>query len=357
MRSTRSAIKSKAKVICDSWQAAENAARDGTLSTARAAEILNETLARCGQAAIERVQLGPWLDEWLAAKTSVNSQTQKRYKFTSRIFLAFLGSAAGSRFLDSINEADIRRFAKALKNEGRSTATVNRIMHDLGGAFGRAMRLGKIRYNPFALVELEKDQDRLSGRRIFTLAEVTKLVEASRGSDWQGLILLGYSSGVRLQDGSNLRWSEVDLEVGVISFCQRKTSRRSVIGLHPDFGDWLLRQSVPDDPQAFVFPELAGRPSSGKCGLSNQFNNIVRRVGIDAGRLRERKGLHGRGRRALSFHSLRHGAASNVFNAAAVKEVARRLTDHAQRGALDRYLHVDVEAIKSATALIPRLPL
>jgi hypothetical protein len=37
--------------------------------------------------------------------------------------------------------------------------------------------------------------------------------------------------------------------------------------------------------------------------------------------------------------------------------VARRLTDHAPSGSLDRYLHVDLSAIRSATALIPRLPL
>jgi hypothetical protein len=70
--------------------------------------------------------------------------------------------------------------------------------------------------------------------------------------------------------------------------------------------------------------------------------------------IREKKGSHGRSRRNLTFHSLRHGAASNVFNAAVVKEVARRVTAHAEHGSLDRYLHVDLQAIRSATALIPR---
>ena len=59
---------------------------------------------------------------------------------------------------------------------------------------------------------------------------------------------------------------------------------------------------------------------------------------------------------ALSFHSLRHTAASAVFNSATVRETVRRVTQHAARGSLDRYLHEDLEAIRAAVGLIPRLP-
>jgi hypothetical protein len=47
---------------------------------------------------------------------------------------------------------------------------------------------------------------------------------------------------------------------------------------------------------------------------------------------------------------------SEVFNQQALKEVARRVTAHAPDGSLDLYIHHDLEAIKAATALIPRLP-
>jgi integrase len=154
----------------------------------------------------------------------------------------------------------------------------------------------------------------------------------------------------------------VDLVNGVVVFRQRKLSRRkpdsqTIVAIHPDFESWLLRTEMADEPKGFVFPTLADRSAGGKKGLSNEFNALVERAGIDAGHIREKHGKHGRSRRNLTFHSLRHTAASNVFNAAAVKELARRLTDHAKRGSLERYLHVDLEAIKSATALIPRLPL
>jgi integrase len=73
---------------------------------------------------------------------------------------------------------------------------------------------------------------------------------------------------------------------------------------------------------------------------------------------RELRQATGKGHRvsSLSFHSFRHGAATAVFNAAALKEITRRVTGHAQRGSLERYVHQDVQALKAATALIPRLP-
>jgi hypothetical protein len=58
----------------------------------------------------------------------------------------------------------------------------------------------------------------------------------------------------------------------------------------------------------------------------------------------------------LSFHSLRHTAASNVFNQASLKEITRRVTNHAAGGVVDRYIHEDLEAIRAAVGLIPRLP-
>ena len=362
MQSTGKKSKAEAKIVCQSWEEAERAAAQGSLSTSRASEVVNETLRRLGQDPIERFRLGDWLNEWLETKKSLSAQIQKRYRFACTAFCEFLGADASRRFLDSIQERDIRAFAAHLKSEGRCGSTVNRIVGDLGGAFNRAVKLGKIRFSPIAGVEPQKDEGRLTQRRTFTGTQVAKLVETSAGSCWEGAILFGYSTGARLQDVANLRWDSIDLENRVVVFTQRKLEHRkpdseTVVGIHEDFTDWLLRVAVPDDPQSFVFPTLANRPAGGKRGLSNEFNDIVRRAGVDPGLLRERKGLHGRSRRNLSFHSLRHGAASNVFNAAVVREVARRVTDHARSGSFDRYVHRDLPAIRAASSLIPRLPL
>jgi len=110
-----------------------------------------------------------------------------------------------------------------------------------------------------------------------------------------------------------------------------------------------------NDPEAFVFPSLANRTGAGRNGLSKAFGRIMDRAGV-VGRVLRVRGAKGSTVKSLSFHSFRHGAASAVFKNAALKDIARRVTAHSSRGVVDRYLHQDVEAIREATALIPRLP-
>jgi integrase len=133
--------------------------------------------------------------------------------------------------------------------------------------------------------------------------------------------------------------------------------RYGVVGLHQDFLGWLAGQPVPQNPDDPVFPELFGRRSGGHKGLSTVFQGLIAEAKIENRPLRA--GCTGKGHQtvALSFHSLRHGAASSVFNNASLREIARRVTGHAAGRVLDRYLHQDVEAIRAAVALIPRLPL
>ena len=232
--------------------------------------------------------------------------------------------------------------------------TVNRIVRaDLGNAFSRAAKLGKIKYNPIAGVAAEKDSEQ-QARVPFTPEQVAALIKTTQGTEWEGAIRYAYATGARLQDVANLRWDAVDLQVGLVAFKQRKTGRQTVLAIHPDFESWLLRASIAEERQEFVFPSFASRPS---WQLTTEFSDIVRRSGIDAGLVREQEGPRGKSRRNLTFHSLRHTAASVVFYAAAVKETARRITAHSERGSLDRYLHIDVAALKGATTLIPCLPL
>ena len=128
-----------------------------------------------------------------------------------------------------------------------------------------------------------------------------------------------------------------------------------MLGLHPDFLDWLSNQPLPDDPDAPVFPTLAGQPINSTHGLSNTFTALCDAAGIEKPLLREGNAGKGRSVRALSFHSFRHTAASNVFNGAALKEITRRVTNHAAGGVADRYIHEDLGAIRAATQLHPPL--
>jgi integrase len=319
------------------------------------AEILSETLKRLGQSPIERLSIKGWLGSWLESKRpSVSEASFLAYSQAVREFLDYLGPKGGNRTLQSITERDIEGFIAELRNEGRSAATINKLVRKyLSAPFEKARRTGKISYNPVAGTSPEKTDS--APKETFSGAQIAALLKVA-DTDWQGAILFAYNTGARLGDVTNLKWSSLDVANGIVVFKEQKTRSRATIGLHPDFLDWLATQPLPKDPAGPVFLTLAGRPLNGEHGLSNTFVKLLDVAGIEKHLLRPGNAGKGRAVRALTFHSFRHTAATQVFNQAALKEITRRVTNHAAGGVVDRYIHEDIEAIQAATALIPRLP-
>ena len=112
---------------------------------------------------------------------------------------------------------------------------------------------------------------------------------------------------------------------------------------------------MPDDPESFVFATLGGKRVNGDKGLGAQFDHIMSAAGIENRLIRQANAGRGRNLRALTFHSLRHTAASAVFNSNVHRQIVATLTGH-KTGIVEKYIHRDLEAIKAATQLIPRLP-
>jgi integrase len=359
-RSTKATGKREAERICFGWQEAETLVEKDEISQERILDLYNETLKRVGLAEIETFTISAWLKSWLEGRKGISEATQIAYQQAVDEFLRFLG-AGRNRKLDSIHEKDINAFVDHLLKSGRSPGTVTKLVRKyLNGAFEKARKTGKIRYNPIAATDpLQHDG---IVKQTFQPEQVAELVAAAGpNSDWAGMILFAYGSGARLQDVANLRSSNLDIENGVASFVERKGKRIKkkpvVVGLHSDFIDWLAVRPTSDDPSAYVFPSLANKSGAGRNGLSKAFERLMDKAGIQSPVLKTGSGSRGRNVRALSFHSFRHGAASAVFNSEAIKELQRRVTQHSSRsGVLERYTHADLDVIKQAVAGIPRLP-
>jgi integrase len=359
MRSTGVRIKAdpqgkNATIVCQGWQQAEDLLKHGEISQDRILELYNDTLKRAGLKQIDSPSVTRWMKEWLESKRKIAKSTRLAYEQAVREFLEFLGPRQ-NRKLENITEKDIDAFADKLLSEHRSPNTVNKLIRKyLSGPFEKARKLGKIRYNPIAGTDPLETEEHV--KDVFSPDQVARLLRAA-DNDWKGAILLAYGTGARLQDVCNMRWASLDLQNGLVAFKERKGKRTALIGLHPDFVDWVSvsHQSSADDPEAFLFPTLANKSGAGRNGLSKAFESIMRGAGV-AGRVLKSATGKGRSVRSLSFHSFRHTAASSIFNSEALKEAARRVTNHARGGVVDRYLHADVEALKAAVNAIPRLP-
>jgi integrase len=352
-RSTGKRDKTQAKIVCEAIAQAENEAATGDLTKDRLKELFDETLKRLGQSPIERISVKGWLDSWLASKEGSAPTTLRAYEQAVAKFLEYLGPHGSGRRIESITERDIEGFIRLLRKEGRAPSTINKLRKYVSQPFERARKLGKIKYNPVAATSPEKLDS--PSKETFSSKQVAALLSVA-APDWQGAILFAYGTGARLSDCKSLKWSDLDVANGIVSFREQKTGSQAVIGLHPDFLDWLSSQSVPEDPDAVLFPSLADKSLNGTSGLSNAFVKLCDAAGIEKRLLRQGNDGKGRSVRALSFHSFRHTAASSVFNQAALKEITRRVTNHTASGVVDAYIHADLESIKAATQLIPRLP-
>jgi integrase len=213
---------------------------------------------------------------------------------------------------------------------------------------------GHIEINPTKnAVRPLRDQARNGEKDVFTPEQITELIKSAPSEDWKGAILCGYYTGLRLRDVADLEWSAVDLDRRTITVTTRKTLTKVTVPIHPQFRAWLEKQTR-GIGKAPVFPTVAGKSGGGKSGLSMAFKRIMERAKIKGRLLREANGA-GRSQSSLSFHSLRHSFNSAMANAGVSSEVRQKLTGHASAKMNAQYTHHEIEELRAAVSVIPRI--
>jgi integrase/recombinase XerD len=358
-RSTKLKDRRQALKWCLALQDAQDRISGGNASEAQLRGIIAETMEKITPGArVAAPTVREWIEQWLDGKAGASSpNTLVRYRQAVEDFLEFIGPGKASGTLEAVTQRDVIAFRTFLREQGKSAATVNMLVaNTVAAPFRQAFAQGFIRHQPVAGLPRLTEKGR-TRKQAFTLKQVQRLLVAAEG-DWKGAILAGYASGLRLSDVANLRWENIDFANGVIAFHQRKTQSESeddatVIGLHPDFEEYLkgLKVRALAGP---IFPSLAGQKTSGDNGLSMEFSRIMAKAGIESPTIREKQGK-GRRVRALTFHSFRHSAATAIFRAKIIEEAQKRITGHSRGQTLKHYTHVDLEAVKQAASMIPRL--
>jgi integrase len=346
-RSTKQVNKEKAWQVCLTFIEGEKAVATGSATEQQLRRIIDSALKRIGEAGMGDQTVGQIVETWIGNKSgSLAAASLKAYKQAAELFVTFLGSRA-EKSIRQVTKKDVVAFRDWLAKE-RSPSTANKVKAFVGGAFENAKDEGILDVNVFTLVDSLKTVS--TEKDVFSPEQVARLLRVAN-RDWQGAILLAYGSGARLQDVAKMQWSNVDTENGVLSFTEQKGTKKVLIGLHSDFSDWLSNQPAPDVGGP-LFPTLADRPQNGGSGLSNEFKDLMARANITG------RQLSAGGKRtwsSLSFHSFRHGAASQVYSNAALEDITRRVTQHSS-DSLNRYIHKDLEVLRKAVSLIPRLP-
>ena len=355
-RSTKTTDRKLAQRLADEWETAAKLAGEGRLTESHCRKVISDMYERAVGEPLHFRTARAYLLEWLeGTKADVEIRSYFRYYQIIHEFLKHLGVKA-DRLLREITPKDIRLWRDSLKAKGLASPTVNGALKVLRTPFKAAHDNGYIDINPCTTNSVRplKDEARNVSKDVFTREQIAALVKAAPSEDWRGMILLGYFTGLRLRDCSELRWSSVDLTDQTLTVETRKTRKTVTVPIHPQFGVWLLKQTR-GIGKAPVFPTLAGKSSGGKYGLSMTFSRTMERAKIKGRILRESSGA-GRSQSSLSFHSLRHSFNAALANAGVGVEMRQELIGHSSLEMNRLYTHPDVEVKRAAVLRLPTIP-
>jgi integrase len=358
-KSTKQTDKKKALATCVSWEAAATSASKKALTTAQARRVFNELLEQSGDEPLESFTIGDWMAEWLTTKKASHAAaTWERYRKPVEDFVEHLGTRAKLP-LRAATSKDIRKFRDEQRAAGRAAATVNFSHKALASAFEAAKRQAYIEANPCHAVDYLPTHEEKVEKGTFSAKEVSALVQAAKDSrDWQGVILLGYYTGLRLADCLSLKWSSVDLQSKVLKVTPRKTARtgkKLEIPMAPDIEDFLLDHPVGKRDTDPVFPSLAKLSVGGNRGASRLFQRVMEDAGLASGKLRSAAGESGRAVAERSFHSLRHSYITALSSAGVAVEVRQKLVGHSTAEQNLHYTHAELSALRTAVESLPRI--
>ena len=352
-KSTKTADRSLAMKLALEWEKAAKAGRSGRLVESQARRVLSEIHEHANGEPLHFHSGRAWLEEWLAGKKGVTAErTALKYTQIVTEFLKAIGDKANGP-LAAISPREVRVYRDSLARAGHSPATVNGALKILASPFNAAFRLGYIAVSPLAGVEALRD-DTDNEKDVFTPEQVRSLIKAAEG-DWKGAVLIGFFTGLRLRDVTELCWEAVDFKTGVLRVKTRKTGAVVVLPLHEELATWLRGQPR-GIGKAPILPSLTGKTGGGKSGLSMTFRRIMERAGIMGRVLRQREeGSAGRTQSSLSFHSLRHSFNSALANAGVAQEIRQKLTGHTTAAMNAKYTHHELDALRAAVAALPGL--
>jgi integrase len=223
----------------------------------------------------------------------------------------------GRQRLSGLTMPLVYDFDNSLRSAGRSLTMRRKVLTSLKTMLTFAQGRGLVAQNVARGVRIRDDSREATGPLragvdFPTQAELNRLIEKSEGR-WRPFIVAAVFTGMRLGELRGLRWSDVDLDIGLIHVRQRasqwmeigppksKAGKRD-IPLAPIVVNTLRqwRAECPNGGKDLVFPNTVGQIDSVQ-GIHSRFwvpLQIKCGLATDSGKPR------------YNFHMLRHAAAS-----------------------------------------------
>ena len=243
----------------------------------------------------------------------------------------------------SILHADrstIKKYLEYLQQQGKSGATVSRMLASLKNFFTYAVASGFLENSPITPdIHVERGEKKLP--QILSGREVELLLAQPSSGDPKGLrdkamLEIMYATGMRVSELIDLNVDDINLELGIVKCCNNKKNRS--IPLYPAalkaVGVYLrdvrmMMVSDPDETALFV--------NVGGARMSRQgFWKILKHYQVKAGIEKE-----------ITPHTLRHSFAVHLLENGADLGSLQELMGHSDISSTQMYTHMINQKIKT----------
>ena len=202
------------------------------------------------------------------------------------------------------------------------------------------------RTDPFQNVPRYAHESR--SREMLSTPELMKVCRAATG-ELRTLLAIGLFTGLRLGDASTLQWTDIDMTTHAIKKKAAKTSKLSVIPLHPDLRRILEETPLPSRT-GFLLPDMAKKYLRDPPAISKLIRLHFKACDVVT---QEKRPGAKRATTLRGFHSLRHGLASAAMNAGANAEAIAALLGHNVQLTREIYTHWGMETGRRVVESLP----
>ena len=313
-------------------------------------------------------------DAWSTYLKSANrpdsgERTLKGYASQFEMFAKWLNQNHQARnCLCDVTPELAQEYASHIISLGFTENTFNKHMRLLHLVFRVLESKVRIIHNPWSRITRKKEKK--ESRRELTTDELRAVCKDTTG-ELRTLFALGLYTGMRLGDCCTLRWSEVDLNRGIILRVPNKTARSKNNPVHIPIHSTLMAilEETPKNKRSdYVLPDFAAQYKANDSEVAKQLRTHFESCGIrvhkeGTGKIKtkdeNKKGkvkIIDTGKRAVvevGFHSLRHSFVSLCREANAPLSVVESIVGHSNPAMTRHYTHVSELAASQAVAALP----
>ncbi len=283
----------------------------------------------------ENYTFGDLMDKYMTDYSEVNKAPQSHIRDKS--LKQHLIESFGDMYLTDISSKDISNYKSKRRQEGASPRTINYELTLMSHAFNIAIREWEwIDVNPVKKGSKEKLNNQIE--RWLTDEEEKSLLSAS--PVWlRPIILFAISTGFRMGEILNLKWSQIDLVRKEVTISEQKNKQIDTLPLN-NAAMIVLKDKWNNHQEEveYVFP------SQNKTRISNRnlfraFDNAKNKAKIENFR----------------FHDLRHTFATRLVRSGVDLYAVQKLGRWKTVSMVTRYGHHNTESLRSSIEVMDKV--